>query len=97
MAIIYETEQIYTGGFINPAKLDPVKQYMKHYGNYLFLKFIFETTQDWRERRQANLELQIANKKMDRWYRLMTSEHIKDLIDQKAEMDKQWQTNPQNK
>jgi len=88
LAIIYETEQIYTGGFINPTKLDPVKQYLKHYGNYLYLKFIFDNTKDWRERRQADSEIKIANKKMDRWYKMITD--LKDLEQRKKEAEQLW-------
>lgn len=68
MAIIYETDQIFTGdpGFISQA--NPVTQWRRHYENYRYLQFIFENTNDWRERRDANKEMAIAQKKMDRWY-----------------------------
>lgn len=90
MAIIYETEQIYTGPPINVHNLDPVKQWKKHYGNYKYLKFIHDSTNDWREKRQANKELQIAQKKMDRWYN-MSKTIVADIELARAEVDKQWQ------
>lgn len=90
MGIIYETEQIYTGPFINVHKLDPVKQWSKHYGNYLYLKFIHDNTKDGREKRQANQEMQIAQKKMDYWYK-MNHAVLSEILQAKAEIDKQWE------
>lgn len=71
MAIIYETEQIRTGfcGF-NPHKVNGVKSYLNHYQNYKYLKFVHDNTKDGYERRQANQEIQIAQHKMDYWYKI---------------------------
>jgi hypothetical protein len=40
---------------------------MKHYGNSLYLNFIFNSSTDGVERRQANKEIQMADKKMAYW------------------------------
>ena len=90
MSIVYETEQIRTGGFFNPTKMNPVKQWAKHYDNYLYLKFIHDNTKDWKEKRQANKEIQIAQTKMDYWYKLAAQVSLKDLEVAKGEVDKKW-------
>lgn len=89
MAIIYDTEQIYTGPPINIHNLDPVKQWRKHYENYKYLKFLFDNTKDWKERRDADRELKIAQKKMDRWYN-MSKTVLTELEIAKQEVDKIW-------
>lgn len=89
MSIIYETEQIYTGPFIPPTKLDPVKQWSKHYENYKYLKFLFDNSKDWKERREANKELQIAQKKMSRWTN-MSHTITADIEKAKKEIDSKW-------
>lgn len=91
MGIIYQTEQIYTGPFINVHNMDPVKQWSKHYGNYLYLKFIYDNTKNGLEKVQANGEMKIATKKMDYWYK-MDKTRIKDLEEAKKELDKIWAT-----
>ena len=82
-------KQVFSG-FFNPHKLNPVKQYMKHYENFKYLRFIHDNTKDGYERRQANKEVQVADKKMQYWYKMMTFEHMKDLEEQKQNVDKQW-------
>lgn len=89
MGIIYQTEQIYSGPFINVHNMDPVKQWAKHYGNYLYLKFLFDNTKDWKEKRDANKEMQIAQKKMDYWYK-MAKTIPTELAKAKKELDQQW-------
>ena len=89
MGIIYQTEQIYTGPFINVHNLDPVKQWSKHYGNYLYLKFIYDNTKNWAEKRDANKEMGIAQKKMDYWYK-MDKTKVAELATAKKELDVQW-------
>ena len=89
MAIVYETEQIYTGPPINIHNLDPVKQWRKHYENYKYLKFIHDNTKDWREKHQANKELQIAQRKMDRWYN-MSKTVLSEIELARHEVDQVW-------
>lgn len=91
MGIIYETDQIRTGfsGF-NPSKINPIKQYLKHYENWKYLSFIHDNTKDGKEKRQANQEIHIANKKMDYWYKLAQQFDLKELEDGKKEVDKIW-------
>lgn len=89
MALIYETEQIYTGPPINIHNLDPVKQWRKHYWNWKYLSFIHNNTKDWKEKRDAHKELAIAQRKMDRWYN-MSKLVLKELEMAKTEVDKEW-------
>lgn len=49
------------------SALDPNTCYLVHFRNLMYLTFIFENSQDWIEKNQANKEIQIANKKMDFW------------------------------
>lgn len=89
MALVYDTEQIYTGPPINIHNLDPVKQWRKHYENYRYLKFIFDNTKNFAERRDANKELSICQKKLDRWYN-MSKTVLTDLEITKREVDAIW-------
>lgn len=89
MALVYDTEQIYTGPPINIHNLDPVKQWKKHYGNYKYLKFIFDNTKSGLEKRQANQEMQIATRKMNRWEG-MSKAYPEELGRARKEIDDQW-------
>lgn len=75
--------------FINPYKMDPVKQFAKHYENYKYLKFIFDNTKDGNERRQSNKELQIAQKKMDYWMKMPDS-ILSEIERVRKEIDEKW-------
>lgn len=48
------------------ARLDPTKQWLKHYSNQLYLQFI-ASKGDRLERWQANKELAICQRKLDYW------------------------------
>jgi hypothetical protein len=75
--------------FINPYKMDPVKQFAKHYENYRYIKFIFDSTNSGQERRQANKEIQIALKKMSYWENMPAA--VRTEIEKvKKEIDKRW-------
>jgi hypothetical protein len=91
MALVYETEQIRTGfQFFNPHKMNPVKQWLKHYENWCYLSFIHNNTKSGSERRQANKEIHIAQKKMDYWYKLAEQVSLKDLEEGKKKVDEIW-------
>lgn len=90
MAIVYETEQIYTGP--RTFQANPIKGYLKHYGNYRYLKFIFDNSKDGLERRQASLEMGIAQKKMDRFYSMIPFTERPALETAKKEIDRPWDT-----
>jgi hypothetical protein len=96
MALVYETEQIRTGGFFNPSKMNPVKQWLKHYANYKYLRVIHDSTKSGMEKRQANQEIQIAEKKLNYWYKLTKcdSDWLKELETGRKELDQQWQQGP---
>ncbi len=95
MGIIYpDVDPPWTGPFINPAKLNPVTQYIKHYGNWKYLKFIFDTTDNAAEKRQANLEMQKADKKMARWFK-MSHMNRDELEYEKKKVDALWRRDPE--
>jgi len=48
---------------------DAVKYYTRHYENWLILCSIYASSQSKDERRQANSEIRIAQRKMDFWVR----------------------------
>jgi hypothetical protein len=48
-------------------RLNAITGYMKHFDNYLFLKFIQENTKDFKEKAQATKELTICERKMEWW------------------------------
>lgn len=56
--------------FINPYKMDPNKQWLKHYGNYLFLHAVFANPKDLNDKRQANNEILRCQKKLDYWAKM---------------------------
>lgn len=90
MAIIYQTEQIYTGP--RAFKPNPVKGYLKHYTNYRYLKFLFDNSLDRLERRQASLEMTTAQKKMNYFYQMTPFNERQAIEDGKKEIDKPWDT-----
>lgn len=65
MSICYdESGGKFTGSI---SDLDPNACYMTHFKNFLYLRFIEENSDDWRERAQAHKEIQIADRKMEFW------------------------------
>lgn len=64
MALIYEEDKPYTGPPIRYHSLDANKLYLKHYSNLLYLKFIANKSNDFREAQQARKEIGIAERKM---------------------------------
>jgi hypothetical protein len=74
MHLVYDDSTVaggasHRGGF-NASKLDPTPQYIKHLHNYFYLKFIFQNSDDWAEKRQAEKEIGICERKMDYWYKM---------------------------
>lgn len=52
----------------DPSRCDAVKCYMDHYKNLLVLEFM-SANGDFKERAQANLEIEICKRKMKFWER----------------------------
>ncbi|WP_156421582.1 hypothetical protein [Aureimonas sp. AU40] len=68
---------------------DGTKHYLKHYANSLYLAFIAKSTKDGAERRQAESELAIAERKMAYWRRhpnYVQADALKGI----ADLKKQW-------
>lgn len=57
-----------SSGKINFDRLDPVKQFLKHYENSLFLKH-YMSVGNFTERAQASKEMGICERKMQYWAR----------------------------
>lgn len=68
---VYNTEpqSSSSGGGFDPSKFDPVKCFMTHFDNLLYLEFIQKNSDKFYERKQAEDEMQIARKKMTYWER----------------------------
>lgn len=91
MAIIYPDNPERPSFFINPHKIDPIKQYIKHYDNWKFLNFVCNNTKDWQERRQANGEITTVQKKMDYWYKMIKDAgRLGELESAKKPIDTKW-------
>lgn len=77
----------------NPAfvkKLNPNTQYIKHLENLFYLKFIELKSDKFFEKAQATKEIEICNKKLKYWGRMITNQP---LIDEKIKQLKtQWNT-----
>ena len=70
MSIIYDENKKPSGPSAIPYHSLPATRYWHtHFENSCYLRFIAEKSDDPAERRQANSELIIANKKMDYWKR----------------------------
>jgi hypothetical protein len=69
MHIVYSDEKQAFSGVVRYENLDASKHWLTHYGNYLYLKFIFDKSEDRVERHQASKEIAIAERKMTYWRR----------------------------
>jgi len=65
--IIYSNSK--SKAIIDFVTADAVKYYIRHYENWLFLCEVFAGAPDKEQRRQANYEIRIAQRKMDFWMR----------------------------
>lgn len=67
-ALVYDDEPRGTfRGNVNAA--DPVRAYVTHFGNAMYLRFIAANSTDGRERGQANKEIVICERKLAYWQR----------------------------
>ena len=75
----------------NPAfvkSLNPNTQYIKHLENLFYLKFLELKSDKFFERAQAKKEIEICNKKLKYWDRMITNQQ---LVDSKLqELKKIW-------
>lgn len=75
----------------NPAfvkKLNPNTQYIKHLENLFYLKFVELKSDKFFEKAQATKEIEICNKKLKYWGRMITNQP---LVDSKLnELKKIW-------
>lgn len=69
------------------SRLDPTAIYLHHYKNMLFLSFIATASDQWQEKRQAEKEIKICQRKLDYWYRLADIERLTRGTDK---LKKQW-------
>lgn len=90
MGIVYDETRIMGQGPSTPVHTwDGTKHYLRHYGNSLYLRFVAGRTNDGQERRQAERELAIAEKKMAFWRRHPNYVH-EDALRGVAKLKKEW-------
>ena len=69
-------------------RLNPNTQYIKHLENLFYLKFLELKSDKFFERAQAKKEIEICNKKLKYWDRMITNQQ---LVDSKLqELKKIW-------
>lgn len=68
MGIVYDENPVRNSS--GPLK-DPNPAFLwgKHYGNFCYLDFLARNSDRWQERQQAQLEIAIAERKMEYWRR----------------------------
>ena len=89
MFFIYsDNEPRATGG--PPSDIDPVFFYLKHYENYLFLKFIANNSDKTLEKLQAQKELLICDRKIEYWRRRMSPAEWKLAIEESSKKANMW-------
>lgn len=71
MALVYDdlNKQPFMGRPVPYDQQKAIDHYLRHAYNFLYLKFIINTTDDRMERLQANKEIVIAQRKLDHWRR----------------------------
>jgi hypothetical protein len=67
MSFIYNSINEKKGKILPYHKQPASDYYITHYRNYLILKFIWETEEDFNQKRSAMEEMSIAERKMDHW------------------------------
>ena len=65
MNIIYDEDAPRTGGFVNYHNINACAGFLRHTYNLLTLQWIRDHTVDWREKRQCDREIAIAQRKVD--------------------------------
>jgi len=63
--LIYGEDAPRTGRFVDYYKINANKGFLTHTYNLLTLQWIRDHTDDWREKRQCDREIKIAQRKVD--------------------------------
>lgn len=67
MAILYDDDERKTFNLAVVHRLNPTRQYLKHYDNLMYLTFIRDNTDDRVERYQAGKEVVLCERKLKYW------------------------------
>jgi len=86
-----EVKQPFSGGF---RKIDPHKQWLKHYGNYIELAWI-AAREHGVHKFQAEKEIKICLKKLDYWYKRPDFE-LGQVLSEVAELKRTWNFSPRD-
>jgi len=94
MGIIYDTDSVSTKSNTSADfyKMNSVRNYIVHYGNFLFLRFItINDKASALEKNQAKEGIPIASRKCDFWRQIAKyQQRIPELIVKEQELRKQW-------
>jgi hypothetical protein len=91
--ICYDENSPRTGSVVPYNRINATDGYLRHYANYLYLSFIFNNTDDWREKQQANKELTICQRKMD-YHRKHPNFNAKHAEAESVKLKAQWEQKP---
>lgn len=91
MFIVYDDKPQAFNGKIRIADMDPIKAYLKHYSNYLYLDFITKRSEDRLELHQARKELTICERKLAFWKR-HPKWNATTAANEVARLKQQWQS-----
>lgn len=71
--------------------LDAKKGWLKHYSNWCWLDHVTKISPDWRDRQQANKELETCRRKLD-WWQAHPSWTPQLVDEDKRKMDMLWES-----
>lgn len=92
MGIIYNEDEPAPAYPMNIYKMNPNKIYRKHLENLFFLRFMAQHEDtDWLEKRQAEREIPIAERKMAFWERHPNFDKDQ-MVRDTEEVKRQWRT-----
>lgn len=83
-----DNKEPFKGG-VPLSELDKNRQYKKHLENLMFLEFIARESKDFREKHQANKEIEIAKCKMAYWAKFPDFDRRQAELDT-SELKRQW-------
>lgn len=92
MGIVYDTSSTKFEGSFDPYRYSGASQFEKHFSNLMYLEF-FATNPlaTFAEKRQAEVEIEVAKRKMKYWKRIADTQGESDQVNQAIQRIKnQW-------
>lgn len=94
MGIVYDTSPTKFEGSFDPYRYSGASQFEKHFGNLMYLEFFATNPRaTYSEQRQAELEIEIARRKIAYWKRIADSQGETEQVNAAIQrIKKQWRT-----